>query len=714
VGGLALKILFCGTDRECAAMRAVAATASTIDLVTSSEGCVPTELIWPPGGRAAPIEAVIVTQAWLAASGPDVIAEFLSADDGLCLVLEAAKLERMSDHIVSDRVMAVPNDPPRALQLAAALAQRCRVERAHATTRWELHAAQRAAQMVSTEFQRQRRDRDKLFEIALNNMSQGLCMFDADANLLVCNERYLEMYGLSRDVVAPGVNLRAILLHRKERGNFAGDPEIYVKELLAATAKGDVHTQLVQSGDGRTISIVNGAMANGGWVATHEDITERTRAEEKIRHMARHDSLSGLPNRAAFRDEMEAALKRVRRGQMIAVMCLDLDHFKNVNDTLGHVLGDKLLCAAADRLKDVVRETDTIARLGGDEFAVLQTGLDKPESAGSFAQRIITAINQPYDLDGHQVVVSTSVGIAISPNDGNTTEQLLRNADMALYRAKSDGRSTYRYFEPEMDQQLQARRSLEIDLRNAVANGEFQLFYQPQVDAVTERITGCEALLRWNSPTRGMVPPSEFVPLAEEIGLIVPIGEWVLKQACCEAASWTEPVRVAVNLSPAQFKSRSVMQSVINALAVSGLDASRLELEITESVLLHDNEATLATLHQLRSFGIKISMDDFGTGYSSLSYLRSFPFDKIKIDRSFIKDISDKGDCAAIVKAVAGLGKGLGIATTAEGVETLDQLRAVRAEGCTQVQGYLLGKPQPASSIPALLGAFAKASKPAA
>jgi diguanylate cyclase (GGDEF)-like protein len=497
----------------------------------------------------------------------------------------------------------------------------------------------------------------------------------------------------------PGANLRAILLHRKACGNFAGDPEVYVRELLAAVGKGDVHTQLVQSGDGRTISIVNHAMANGGWVATHEDITERTRAEEKIRHMARHDSLSGLPNRAAFRDEMEQALKRVRRGHMISVMCLDLDHFKNVNDTLGHVLGDKLLCAAAGRLKDVVRETDVIARLGGDEFAVLQTGLDRPEAAGSLAQRIITAINQPYDLDGHQVVVSTSIGVAISPHDGNTTEALLRNADMALYRAKSDGRSTYRYFEPEMDEQLQARRSLEIDLRNAVANGEFKLHYQPQVDAVTERITGCEALLRWNSPTRGMVPPSQFIPLAEEIGLIVPIGEWVLKQACCEAVAWPEPVRVAVNLSPAQFKSRSVMQSVINALAVSGLDATRLELEITESVLLHDNEATLATLHQLRSFGIKISMDDFGTGYSSLSYLRSFPFDKIKIDRSFIKDISDKGDCAAIVKAVAGLGKGLGIATTAEGVETIEQLRQVRLEGCTEVQGYFFSAPQPAEAL---------------
>jgi diguanylate cyclase (GGDEF)-like protein/PAS domain S-box-containing protein len=694
-----VRILFCGVERECGAMRDIAAGAPGIELVATSEARAPNDIIWPAGGKELPIEAVIVTQAWLLSSGPAVISEILRADDGLCLVVEAAQLDHIADYIVSDRVMAVPEDHARALQLAAALARSCRLERSQAQIKMELRAAQRAAQLVSTEYQRQQRDRNKLFETALNNMSQGLCMFDGDANLVVCNDRYIEMYGLSRDVVVPGVNLRAILEHRKERGSFAGDPEIYVKDLHANVAKGDVQTQLVQAGDGRTISIANRAMANGGWVATHEDITERTRAEERIRHMANHDSLTGLPNRAAFRDEMDQALKRVRRGQMIAALCLDLDHFKNVNDTLGHLIGDKLLCAVAARLKDVVRETDTIARLGGDEFAVLQVGLDKPEAASAFAQRIIAAINQPCEIDGHQMNVSTSIGIAIAPNDGSTTEQLLRNADMALYRAKSDGRAVFRYFEAEMDQQLQARRSLEIDLRNAVANGEFQLVYQPQVDAVTEEITGCEALLRWKSPSRGMVSPAEFIPLAEEIGLIVPIGEWVLKQACCEAASWPKPVRVAVNLSPAQFKSRSVMQSVINALAISGLAANRLELEITESVLLHDNEATLATLHQLRGFGIKISMDDFGTGYSSLSYLRSFPFDKIKIDRSFIKDISDKGDCAAIVKAVAGLGKGLGIATTAEGVETIEQLHKVRLEGCTEVQGYYFSAPQPADAL---------------
>ena len=697
MGGVASRILFCGADRESGAMRSIAASAD-VDLVTSSGPGAPTDILHPADPKTPPIDAAIVTRTWLSSSDADAVSQLLDADDHLCVVV-AGTPDRPADQIASARIVVAPEDHAHALQLAVVLAQKCRSERAHHAARGELAAAQLAAKLVSTEYKRQRRDQDRLFETALNNMSQGLCMFDADAHLVVCNDRYVEMYGLSRDVVGEGASLRSILLHRKNCGNFAGDPDVYIKELRAAIAQGDVHTQLVQSGDDRTISIVNRAMASGGWVATHEDITERTRAEEKIRHMARHDSLTGLANRSAFQDEMEMALKRARRGQMISVLCLDLDHFKNVNDTLGHQVGDRLLCSVASRLRACVREIDVIARLGGDEFAVLQAAIDKPEAAGSFAQRIITAINQPYDLDGHQVVTSTSVGIAIGPNDGTSTEVLLRNADMALYRAKSDGRSTFRYFEPQMDEQLQARRLLEIDLRNAVANDEFRLYFQPQVDAETEEVTGCEALLRWMSPTRGLVPPGDFIPLAEEIGLIVPIGEWVLREACREAAAWEKPVRVAVNLSPAQFKSRSVVQAVINALAISGLDATRLELEITESVLLHDNEATLATLHQLRSFGIKISMDDFGTGYSSLSYLRSFPFDKIKIDRSFIKDISDKGDCAAIVKAVAGLGKGLGIATTAEGVETAEQLQHVRAEGCTEVQGYLFSAPQPAEAL---------------
>jgi diguanylate cyclase (GGDEF)-like protein len=700
VGRLALRILYCGTERDCDAIRRIAAAVGDgVSILTASDCVAPVRIIRTEAARDAAVEAVIINQAWLTACAPDVLSRIIATDEALCVVVEAQTAAHPSEHILPDRVIAVSEDHARALQLAAALAEKCRLQRAYAKMQRELTAAQRAAQMVSTEYQRQSRERERLFETALHNMSQGLCMFDGDANLVVCNDRYIEMYGLSRDVVAPGVALRSILQRRQDLGNFGGDPDIYVKELRAAILEGGMHTQRVRAADGRTISIANRSMPNGGWVATHEDITERTRAEEQIRHMAKHDSLTGLPNRAAFRDEMEQALKRVRRGQQMAVMCLDLDHFKNVNDTLGHLIGDKLLCMAAKRLKGLVRETDMIARLGGDEFAVLQPDLDDADAAESFAERIIAEITQPYDIDGHQVVVSTSVGIAIAPGDGGSTELLLRNADMALYRAKSDGRSTFRYFEPEMDEQLQARRALEMDLRNAVANNEFLVFYQPQVDTVTEQVTGCEALLRWHSPTRGMVPPSQFIPLAEEIGLIVPIGEWVLKQACCDAATWPKPVRVAVNLSPAQFKSRSVVQSVINALAASGLDASRLELEITESVLLHDNEATIATLHQLRGFGIKISMDDFGTGYSSLSYLRSFPFDKIKIDRSFIKDISDKGDCAAIVKAVAGLGKGLGIRTTAEGVETIDQLRHVRAEGCTEVQGYFFSAPQSADAL---------------
>jgi diguanylate cyclase (GGDEF)-like protein len=445
-----------------------------------------------------------------------------------------------------------------------------------------------------------------------------------------------------------------------------------------------------------------------------EQTAERARAEALVTHMAHHDALTMLPNRVRFRENLKKELVRARREEPLAVLCLDLDDFKAVNDTLGHPVGDTLLKSVAERLRDCVRDTDTVARLGGDEFAIVQIGGAQPVATTVLAQLVIETIGAPYEIDGHCVVIGTSAGIALAPNDGSDPDELLKNADMALYRAKAEGRGTYRFFEAKMDADMQARRLLEMDLRGALARNEFELFYQPLVDPHTAALNGFEALLRWRHPERGLVSPAEFIPLAEEIGLISPIGAWVLKQACCEAAGWPGHLSVAVNLSPVQFRGRALVLDVVAALGASGLAASRLELEITEAVMLQDTETTLATLAQLKALGARISMDDFGTGYSSLSYLRKFPFDKIKIDQAFVRGLSNRPESLAIVRAVAGLGSTLGIATTAEGVETIEQLRAVRAEGCTQVQGFLLGKPQPASAIPGLLGAFAKASKSAA
>jgi diguanylate cyclase (GGDEF)-like protein len=415
--------------------------------------------------------------------------------------------------------------------------------------------------------------------------------------------------------------------------------------------------------------------------------------------MALHDTLTGLPNRVLLNEHLEQALARVKRGEIVATHIFDLDHFKTVNDTLGHPTGDKLLTMAADRLRTLVRETDTIARMGGDEFAIVQVGIAQPADATSLAQRIIAVVSEPYDIDGHQVVIGASVGIAVGPNDGTTTEQIIRNADLALYRAKGDGRGTYRFFEPEMDAQMQARRELESDLRKALSANEFELHYQPVVDLASNEISGLEALIRWRHPSKGMVAPNMFIPLAEEIGLIIPLGEWVLRQACATAALWPAQLKIAVNLSPAQFRSPGLLQAIVGALAASGLAPDRLELEITEAILLQDSEATLAMLYSLRELGVRIAMDDFGTGYSSLSYLQSFPFDKIKIDRSFVRDIAESTGSLNIVRAVAALAKGLGMTATAEGVETAEQLDTIRAEGCTEMQGYLFSRPLPACEI---------------
>jgi diguanylate cyclase (GGDEF)-like protein len=439
-----------------------------------------------------------------------------------------------------------------------------------------------------------------------------------------------------------------------------------------------------------------------------EQTRQRAKAEAQITHMARHDGLTGLPNRVLFHQEMQRALTRVHRDEPFAVLCLDLDRFKSVNDTLGHPVGDALLVEVAQRLMTCIREGDMVARLGGDEFALLQRGTQEPGDATGLAERIIALLSTPCHVEGHTILVGTSVGIAFAPGDETDADKLLKAADMALDRAKSDGGGTYRLFEPEMDAKMQARRLLEIDLRHALPNNELQVYYQPIVSLANYGVTGFEALLRWNHPKQGLVPPNDFIPIAEEIGAINAIGAWVLRTACADAANWPADIKVAVNLSPVQFKNKTLVADVVSALAASGLPAHRLEIEITETVMLHDTDTTLETLNQLRGLGVRIAMDDFGTGYSSLSYLRRFPFHKIKIDQCFIRDMSDEHESMAVLRAITGLGTNLGMVTTAEGVETLEQLCRLRAEGCTEVQGYFFSKPKPVADVASMLQSIAR------
>ncbi|MDR3488681.1 MAG: EAL domain-containing protein [Bradyrhizobium sp.] len=553
-----------------------------------------------------------------------------------------------------------------------------------------------------------RRSKDKLrqqkvlLDTALENMSQGLCMFDAEGCAILFNERYIQMMESSA-VALKGQSLLDLFRQKKASGAFAGDPEEIFAQVMADIRAGKPSTKIVQTGAGHVLRVIEQPMQGGGWVATFEDITEWQKAQAQISHMARHDSLTNLPNRTLFREQLEEALWRAKRNDHIAVLCLDLDHFKGINDSLGHPIGDDLLREVACRLTDCVREGDTVCRLGGDEFAIVQIGSDPQTSPTNLANRLIEVVSAPYNIQGHQITIGVSIGVAVAPNDGSDADQLLKNSDLALYRAKEDGGGIFHFFEIGMDARAQARRLLEIDLRGALLRSEFLVYYQPIQDLKADRVVGFEALVRWNHPLRGMVAPLNFIPLAEETGLIVPLGDWVLRTACSDAAGWSQDVCVAVNLSPAQFKSRNLVPSVVSALEDSGLSACRLELEITESVLLHDSDATLATLHKLRSLGVRISMDDFGTGYSSLSYLRSFPFDKIKIDRSFVSELATRDDSMAIVRAVTGLGKSLGISTTAEGVETSEQLALLRLEGCTEVQGYLFSPPRPAEDVESML-----------
>jgi diguanylate cyclase (GGDEF)-like protein len=539
-------------------------------------------------------------------------------------------------------------------------------------------------------------------DLALNNMAHGLCMFDPEKQLIICNDRYAKMYGLPAELTKPGTPLYAIMQYLIDKKTFAESAEETYAALNTRPKGG--YAQLIKSfTDGRLVSISYQGTADGGWVAIHEDITERQKAEAHIAHLARHDHLTDLPNRVFFREELEKNLRRLRHGEKFAVLCLDLDRFKSVNDSLGHPIGDKLLNAVASTLTNCIDDGDFVARLGGDEFAIIQADVGRPEESGVLASRIIERLDAPYEIEGQQLNIGVSIGLAIAPTDGKNADQLLKNADLAMYRAKADGRGSYCFFEAEMDARIQARRALEVELRNALAAGQLQLYYEPVVNAKTGEVRCFEALLRWFHPRLGAIPPSEFIPLAEESGLIGPLGQWVLRSACAEAAKWPSRFRVAVNLSPIQFKNLNLVKSILGALAASGLPASRLELEITESVLLEADSRTRAVLHELHSLGIRIVMDDFGTGFSSLNYLRSFPFDKIKIDQTFVRDMAKGRDSVAIIKCIIDLGRALHIEVVAEGVETEVQLEILMAEGCTEMQGYYFSKAAPIENFEKIL-----------
>jgi len=551
------------------------------------------------------------------------------------------------------------------------------------------------------------------FDIALNNMSHGLCMLDQQDRLQVWNVRFLELLHLQNAPIRVGIRISQLVRHSIRAGNFKTKSVKQVINDLVSSLREDKFDQFQTSPDGdRTIAVSRRMMPGGGSVIILEDVTESKRAQERIVHLAKFDALTGLANRSQFHERINTMLAAVHKHRnYLTIHLIDLDRFKSINDTLGHPIGDKLLKEVASRLKTVISKGDMITRFGGDEFVVLQTATERQQDAKWLAQRLARTLKEPFEIDGHRIDIGASIGIAMAPHDGVDADELLKKADMALYAAKNSGGGGHRFFAIDMEDAAQERRALELDLREALASEQFQLNYQPLVDLRTGRVTTCEALLRWKHPLRGDVPPSVFIPVAEETGLIVALGEWALNRACVEAATWPHGVKVAVNLSPVQFRDRGLALQVVSALAKSGLHAQRLELEVTERLLLEDNDGTLATMEQLNSLGVGLSLDDFGTGYSSLNYLRKFPFHKIKIDQSFIADLGDGRDARAIIGAVASLGAGLDKIVVAEGIETEEQMELVRSQGCHEGQGYLFGKPMTGDAIRARLEAPATASQ---
>jgi diguanylate cyclase (GGDEF)-like protein len=546
-------------------------------------------------------------------------------------------------------------------------------------------------------------DRSTDLQAIIDNFPGGIAFCNSDLRVVVCNDRAKELLDLPERFFADGPPLlQDIIRFNAARGEFgAGDIDEQVASQLALTKERRTYQFECERPNGTVLDVRGAPIDNGGFITTCLDITERYRWEAKIAHMAMHDALTDLPNRVLFRECLGQAVSEVRDGgRNFAVLMLDLDRFKEINDTLGHRVGDELLKVVARRLRNCVREGDMLARLGGDEFSVIQRVTDAATEAAALAMRIQQVMSASFDLGDHHATVGVSIGVAVAPMDGKDADQLLKNADLALYRAKSDGQRCYRFFEQEMDARMQARRRLERDLRTALANNELQVYYQPLISLERNEICGLEALARWNHAEYGMIPPEVFIPIAEETGLIMTIGEWVLRQACTEVATWPKHIKVAANLSPAQFKCRALRQMVVSALAQSGLEPDRLELEITESVILEDVDGAFTTLKQLRDLGIRIALDDFGTGYSSLSNLRKFSFDKIKIDRSFVADLSSvEVNAIALVRSMTQLGRSLGMVITAEGVETEEQLDLLRAEGCTEIQGYYVCRPSPGHEL---------------
>lgn len=546
------------------------------------------------------------------------------------------------------------------------------------------------------------------FDTALNNMPHGLCMFDATGRLAVMNYRFSDMMGLKDDLIGSGVSAADVVAACLKAGTITAASADTIISQSGKRQKAEVVTLYSKDSEERALAWTFQPMADGGMVVLVEDITSRRNAEARIGHMARFDELTGLPNRVHFRDEIGQMLTS-GNGSLSALLFIDLDQFKQVNDTLGHPSGDKLLCAVTARLRRLLRPEDFVARFGGDEFVVFQRGLQSTEDAASLARRIVDRLSERYEIDHHLVEIGASIGIAMTSPD-TSVDVLLKNADMALYRAKADGRGTFCFFRDEMAHTVETRRVLELDLRHALAHEEFELYYQPLVNLKSGRISTCEALLRWNHPTRGAVSPADIIPVVEDMGLVVDLGRWILRKACMECMKWPDPVSVAVNFSPQQFHQRDVMTEVRYALEVSGLPAHRLEIEITESSLLRNTQWTLDVLSQLREAGVRISLDDFGTGYSSLSYLHNFPLNKVKIDRSFLEDIGNHRPLT-LLRGVARLSADLGMSVVVEGIETNEQLELISAEGTvTEAQGFLFSRPVPAPRVRELLKASHGAS----